>query len=364
MALQLGMTQHVANVAWGGGTVFVFFGYKEQTDDPNTTPGNGFVYCVKIKGKNSDPEIHKVTMPRGFETNGGGCASYKKVGENKDAGEKGEATFVIAGYEVVFVTTGFEDHGMIYLSNDGLNWKKVLEIVPQGVGGEPGAEGGIPIGMVWSPADESFFSAVTYARLQDDGPHYFEQIRKSSKGDSWSTITDVDTTDYARGPSGGGAHPRDYVAIFPATYCDQNDCFDDYHNHVPDGVMIYDDKRKVTMKPKFPPTTSYADGAQWTFITDQGSLYGSSIVYIKIETEDDTEEFSTSIPGLAIVTCVGGANGIWMAGGFIKSGFSEAEAGGGSVAVSTDDGHTWTTVMNTPRPIMTLAAAPAGDIAK
>lgn len=344
MALDQDLLTQIINVHWGGDAVFVFGGFEE--DD-----GSGYIYQVKVTKEDSKPEIHKISMSRGFEPVG---SSYHLVKDDDD--KKGTATFLMCGNESELVKT-VDTVGnpvqftrfftMIYISNDGLKWRKVREQAGTGDPFHSNIKSANPMGLVWNAKRKSFY----YDQFESIQPTISsDQIFGSSHGQSWTAVSSTGTT------------PGDntYRSAFPDTYCVDNDCLDDLGNHVPDGVMDNDNDR-VTMQPEKPPISTYSNGGHSFNFSSGGQTYGSNKVRIKIteETGDGkkTTESIVSIPGVAKVMCVGGVNDIWMAGGFKGLDFD----GGGAVAMSVDRGQTWKSVINTPQPILTLSAAPAED---
>jgi hypothetical protein len=151
-----------------------------------------------------------------------------------------------------------------------------------------------------------------------------------------------------------GGSPDFQSAFEP--HCSNNDCFDDRGQHVPDGVMVYDTKKQITVKPVQPPTTLYEQGLH-------NYANGTSDIEVIQHPPGGkiTVGFSSTItvPGVAMVFCAAGANGIYMAGGA-----ADAEGNTGAVAISTDSGQTWTPFGNYPLPVTTMVAAPENDIVK
>jgi hypothetical protein len=336
--LDLDFLTQIINVHWGGGAVFVFGGLEE--DD-----GQGNIYCATVN--EGDPEIQKILMPRSFEPIG---SSYHLVGDDDTA------TFLMCGNEFEMIDTT-DDVGnpvrfvrffsMIYISNDGLHWRKARE---QAGTGNPfqheTTTSANPMGLVWNETRQSFY----YDQLNTAGTSLSDQILSSSDGADWGMVSSADVT---------GVDPLTYRSTFPDTYCVDNDCLDELDQHVPDGVMDSDgdEDNGVTMQPEKPPLSFYAQGTHSFNFSSSGETYGSNKVQIKIVETDETGHKTTTnstkvIPGVAKVMCVAGVNDIWMAGGFKGLDFD----GGGSIAMSVDRGQTWTSVINTPQPILTMSA--------
>lgn len=342
MPLDPDFLTQIVNVNWGGVPVFVFGGFNEEGIFPAVGQGN--IYCVTFESDNSSPKIHTILMPRGLNPMG---SSYHLVDKGKDGTEP---TFLMCGNELAYIDT-VDGAGnpvkfsrlfsMIYISNDGLDWRKVHEQAGTGDPFHGDSQNANPMGLVWN--SESFY--------YDQYFNGADQIFKSSDGKSWSMISSTAIDD-----------PSSYRSDFSDTYCVDNDCLDERGQHVPDGVMDSDGD-KVTMQPEQPPIAFYGNGYHSFNISSEGETYGSSRVKIKIIETDEgghetTKESTVSIPGIAKVMCVGGVNDIWMAGGF-KGLDSD---GGGAVAMSTDRGTTWTSVINTPQPILTLSAGQIGTV--
>jgi hypothetical protein len=323
--------QRIVNVNWKTGVVFIY----------GTEFGNQ-LYYVKIGGPDSKPVKHTITLPEPATIIDYGAkalfgargSSYAKVG--------GRAVFLLCGtssnfHEIVDSVgnqTGVIDyHAVIFASNDGINWGIVREqaAINDSLDDIRTVQA---VALVWSAASSTSGTlqagAFHYDQTHgdDSGPH--EQIFSSSSGAGWSQ-------------SGG---------YFPS-FCTSNDCLDAKGQNVPDGVMANDTKTQTAAQPVNPPAISYDTG-----IIDYATN-GTDKVKVTVV---PPEGFSStaSMPGIAIVTCVAGCNGIFMAGGY--SHVDDSGEGPGAVVLSTDGGKTWKPFASTPTGVVTMIAAPAGDI--
>jgi hypothetical protein len=316
--------QRIVNVNWKTGVVFVY----------GTESGNQLHY-VKISGPDSKPTTHAIALPEpatimgkiGFGVVGG---SYAKIG--------GKAVFLVCGTvfdaheildEVGNPTGAINYTAVIFSSHDGLVWGKVREqttVNDSVILSE--LKSVYTVALVW---DGSNFH---YDQFYQEAAETHEQIFSSSDGAGWS------------GGSGG---------FFPS-FCTGNDCRDANGQNVPDGVMRYDTKTQIDVQPVNPPAIFYDTGRI------EYRTYGTSTV--KVTTHPPAGQIAAgfsstvSVPGIALVTCVAGCNGIFMAGGFVSSDGD----GPGAVALSTDGGKTWTHFAGTSSGVTTMIAAPASDI--
>jgi hypothetical protein len=344
MGLQLDLVSQISNVKWGG-VVFVFGGFA-------TDAGKGSIYYVNANDKSSAPKVTTIAMPRGFECIG---SSFHRVAPDEDENGSPQATFLMCGNEFKLIATSEGGtravfYSMIYMSRDGLEWTQVRE--EAGTGEPPTDTSNNPMALVWNDGKKSFF----YDQLKSIGDgiggyNTFDQILGSSDGLSWTRISSTDTS---------GVDPSGYRSKYSDTYCAENDCLDEQGNHVPDGIM-HNENDKVTMQPEKPPISDYATGLHSFNSSSGGATYGSDKIKIKITKidEDGTEtttESTVPIPGIKKVMCVGGGGDVWMVGGFKGLGFDD----GGAVAMTTDRGETWNSVIRTPQPILTLTAGQVG----
>jgi hypothetical protein len=333
----------IYNVHWDVGTVFVF----------GTEIGNN-LYYVKFKDKtDKTPQFKIVTLPdeppANYEPNSLyfttiGC-SYHLVG--KDEGkpnEKKKPTFLVCGYRVVphFIddgsgnmVTAFNYHSLVYTSPDGLKWfaSYQREVVRDDF---ETIYRLTSVALVWNPPAKRFYFDQFYSSIdRHTGIVYAqtENIFGSLNGDSWGLSSSADVV----GDSS-------YVSQFPS-YCTHNDCVDENEQHVPDGNMGNDAGTGIVARPK----------ESWVYIYWFGIRGYSVNANNSVEIKQKGATVTVFIPGIDRVTCVAAADGILMAGGFVK-GVT------GAVAFSLDNGETWTKFQTTPDPVVAMVAAPATDV--
>ena len=206
----------------------------------------------------------------------------------------------------------------IYYSNDGLDWVVVRDEV----------NGGDPMSLVWDPSRSAFF----YDEIHD----LQDNVYTSSDGAEWSLVGSTAITDSS-----------EYRSAYPSLYCSHNDCVDDLGYHVPDGVMMLDPSGTLLIRPQQPPISNYGLGLHSYDTSSDDVMYGNDAVEV---VSPNSFKLNT-IPGISIVTCVAGVNGFWLAGGFVGKNF-----GPGSVAISYDNGETWSTLAGTSGGVLTMVA--------
>lgn len=319
----------IVNVNWKkGGAVFVY-GFLQ---------GTGVEY-VKITAKDAKPVRHAIALPGPGPTvdcNGSSYALIQKKPVFLVLGERGTITEEEDGNSI---TTSY---AMIYRSNDGLRWTVARQEI-----GKSDAFSGVSslintAALVWNADNNSFY----YDQNKEiDGRT--DQIFSSADGNSWGMISSTPSED-----SG-------YRSSFPS-YCTGNDCVDANGQNVPDGVMQYDKKSNITVKPTTPPIIGYSEGVPSWYFASAGETWGSSnveVVQHDFAPGLPGHTSTVSIPGVKKVFCVAGANGIFMAGGS-----ADLSGDSGAVALSVDGGKTWAPFATYPNAVTTMIAAPAQDL--
>jgi hypothetical protein len=228
-------------------------------------------------------------------------------------------------------------HTLIYYSNDGLRWDVVRQQdgTPTLAQPSPGAN---PAALVWDKDKNAFF--------YDQNNNLNDQIFQSANGESWANVSSTSTKD---------VDPSTYTSKF-LPHCADNDCTDDFGQHVPDGVMST--PGSVTAKPVRPPSISYVNGASTigSLTGEPPETPGAAEIMITVETTDShgTPIISTkivSVPGVPKVFCVAVVNGVIMAGGS-----ADKTSDSGAVAISFDLGVTWKAVARRASCVTTMIA--------
>jgi hypothetical protein len=336
--------QNIVNVSWGAGAVFV---WGTLTDDA--------LYYARFNSKGSSPERKTLSLPAHGDPKNGFSAygsSYHLVVKGKGTeNETRKPVFVFCGNGAsvadasddvgnpVHVTTF---HTRVFYSNDGLSWQIGYSNTGTPTFDDPANNQANTVALVWDKDDESFY--------YDQNIVLTDQIYSSKDG-----------TGFSMAGSQGTGGDTGYRSPFEYKHCKGNDCFDELGQHVPDGVMVFDKNKNVTLRPKKPPVINYAQGLSSVGFAsgDPQETWGSSEVEIVTETENGKETKTVSITGLKKVFCVAGANGIYMAGG------SPDLAGDtGAVVLSVDDGKTWDVLDTFASSVTTMVAASGSDIPK
>lgn len=226
------------------------------------------------------------------------------------ANVNGQPTFLLGGHG--FNSSG--RHGLIMVSNDGLNWATSI-ILPQQED---------VIGLVWdSDAHEKNLAGQTTISGQglfyadpdrDDGRCYY-----SPDGKSWFYAYGH-FADYCKGVVPGvpdgvyGYLPSQDLLMFPGPYNDYTQVFMDYY-----GV-------------EFPDNSTL-------FIVTDASTQNARVFYSSVGGRVQLEAGSGALGwGLSYVNCVTYCGGIWMVGGQVM--FEDGNRFSGT-AISIDNGFNW-----------------------
>lgn len=236
--------------------------------------------------------------------------SYKLIGADTDTPRP---TFVLCGLVFYEESEVSALASVVLTSNDGEHWRHTFLSKTN-----PDTDEDLDIHPPFSTAnalvwhDHGFYYDQHVSRVVDGSAWIHEQVFHSANGNSWDTEPVMDEVVTANAESAG------YRSKFPGKYCSQNNCKDTLSQNVPDGYMHKE--TDILMRPRTPPTIKYGTPA---------SEFGISNV-VEIVTAEGTGH--ATVGSLSAVACVGGANGIWMAGG--------ASEGSGA-AITFDGGMTW-----------------------
>lgn len=328
-AFNIGPFVRVVNVSWAGGAIFIIVGHND-------------VYYYRVASKTAEPDQRKLTMP---DSPVGPVFPFLATSYKLISGKPPKPTFLVSGQ--VFNDTGDELKTLsaaILTSKNGIDWYHTF-LSEQGFDIDRGDRklwASSTNALVWSKNGNAFFHDQRMVKPGLQGVHtptgvntwVHEQVYRSLNGEIWdgSPVSDEQVW--------YGAETMGYRSEFPPIYCAHNDCKDTLGQNVPDGFMHDDTARKILMRPKTPATIYYGVPD----ITDSASNVVQKVVEGKPVIE-------LTVRSLSDVSCIAGANGIWVAGG------------SDGAAISFDDGQTWTKITFVDDTVMGISAAPSQDIA-
>jgi hypothetical protein len=325
--------------------------------------GNTLGYVKFKSSTDQDPELSTVTLsgepppdpgaihPSIFTVRGG---SYAFV--TADVNQPGKVigpSFLLIGvrsiqHEIldsVGNPTNINDYySLIYRSTDGLNWSKVYEqsVINTDLRHQESLSA---VGVVWDPAAKKFLYDQNHhivifsgAAGEPGTTSLLDQVFSSPDGQSWGMISSTETW----------ADPG-YRSSFP-NYCTHNSLLDANGLSVPDGFawqdrIIHASGLQSSATPPA-PDIDYAQGLiNYAYGSNSASIVQGAL----------NQSFTVSIPGIATLTCLAGAGGILLAGGFLTNNPDDPTSGPGTVACSQDGGKTWRVLATTPRGVITIS---------
>jgi hypothetical protein len=346
MALAQDILTRIVRIVRSRGAVFI------------VTTNQATQYCIKVRGSGAAPTILPITLPDGPDGAGtitqGAGSSYKRI--------DGVPTFVLCGNLRYNMTVGDRNYNIwtsyVYTSNNGIDWRFTFTApfyvdINEFGRGVPSQSWGTA--FVWSGSAFHYDFIVERDGLPavldpegDPRPWKHEHIFHSNNGNGSSWAGDDVGQSFDE--------HMDYRSPFPPTYCTHHNCIDPVGQNVPDGTM--EALRAITMRPKFAPPIFYSV-AEIDFQGHNDFFPFTPSPIVQVISADGTVD--RTVPGFQSVTCVAGANNIWMAGGMRPD-------EGPALALSFNNGANWTALafeegsVSSVTSVLSISAAPMTDI--